>query len=200
MLLQEFEYLTGFYPTGDLYAVIEEAYLEFKGDKTDFCSAYMENRDGLAERIRKRAELKRIADERSHKNCVSKLEEEIKNLHRQLECELEWRSFEDEHNVAQADYEKLAAYAASGNGSTHFMSDEEAKDWLYSEYGFAREKVIIIHEVDAEEINRHMQIRKTGVKRNRRPVYDATDYHYIRFNTARWKYEVWNGMLRPFYD
>ena len=200
MLLQEFEDQTGFYPTICLYTLIEEAYLNFQGDKADFCRAYKENRDGLAERIRKKADQKSIADERSFKNCVSRLEEEIKNLQRQLERELEWRPFEDEHNVAQADYEKLAACAASGNGSTHFMSDEEAKNWLYSEYGFAREKVTIIHEVDVEEINRHMQIRKTGMKRDRRPVYDATDYHYIRFNTARWKYEVWNGMLRPFYD
>ena len=80
------------------------------------------------------------------------------------------------------------------------MTDEEAKDWICSEFDFDRDKIIILHEIDEYEINRHRQLRKTGRKIDRRPVYCATDYHYIRFNTSRWYYEVWNDTLCPFYD
>jgi hypothetical protein len=79
------------------------------------------------------------------------------------------------------------------------MTDEEAIEWICSEFDFDPSKITIIHEIDAEEANRHHQCRKTGAKIDRRPIYCATDYHYIRFNTSRWYYEVWNDQLRPFY-
>lgn len=104
-----------------------------------------------------------------------------------------------EQNVKQADYEMLAKGAADGKWA-HYMTDEEAKDWISSEFDFDRDKITILHEVDELEINRHRQLRKTGRKIDRRPIYCATDYHYIRFNTSRWYYEVWNDTFRPFYD
>ena len=197
MQLKEFEVLTGFYPTSDLYAAIEEAYQAFEGDKAAFCKAYRENEDGIAESIRNRANTAQFiaASDTSHR--VLELEEQVKTLQRDLDQELEWRPYEDSHNVTQADYEKLVFTAASGGA--RILSDEEAKDWLYKEYGFAREKVAIIYEVDAEEINRHHQVRKSGEKRDRRPIYGATDHHYIRFDTDHWRYEVYNGQLRAFY-
>ena len=39
MMMQEFENLTGFYPTTEHYAAIEEAYLAFGSDKVAFCKA-----------------------------------------------------------------------------------------------------------------------------------------------------------------
>ena len=109
-----------------------------------------------------------------------------------------WKPYEMRENVTQADYAKLAEGAENGNCS-YYMTDEEAKDWICSEFDFDRSKITILHEVDEWEINRHGQLRKTGKKIDRRPVYCATDYHYIRFNTSRWYYEVWNDMLRPYY-
>ena len=79
------------------------------------------------------------------------------------------------------------------------MTDDEAIHWICDEFDFDPSKITIIHEIDEYEINRHRQLRKTGRKIDRRPVYCATDYHYIRFNTSRWYYEVWNDQLRPFY-
>jgi hypothetical protein len=58
-----------------------------------------------------------------------------------------------------------------------------------SEFDFDPSKVTILHEIDEYEINRHRQLSRTGKKIDRRPVYCATDYHYIRFNTSRFYYE-----------
>ena len=41
MMIHEFEKLTGFHPTADLYKAIEHAYMEFDGDKVEFCKAYV---------------------------------------------------------------------------------------------------------------------------------------------------------------
>lgn len=43
MLREEFERMTGFYPSADLYRVIEVRYKEFSGNKADFCKAYKSN-------------------------------------------------------------------------------------------------------------------------------------------------------------
>ena len=54
-MLEEFEELTGFYPSADMYDAIELEYADFPGDKYAFCEAYKANKDGLAERIQQRA-------------------------------------------------------------------------------------------------------------------------------------------------
>jgi len=198
MLQQEFELLSGIYPTSDLYAFIEQAYNEFDGDKGAFCEAYRANRDGLAETIRSKCDLAHAHANAAAEQTIAELGRRINDLQFKLDREQEWRPYECERNVSQTDYARLASCVREGSDS-HYMTDDEAKDWIYREYGFAREMVTIFHEVDVEEINRHSEVRKAGRTYDRRPVYDATDYHYIRFNTPHWKYEVWNGMLYPFY-
>ncbi|KQM12056.1 hypothetical protein AOA80_04665 [Methanomassiliicoccales archaeon RumEn M1] len=64
------------------------------------------------------------------------------------------------------------------------MTDAEALDWVCGEFGFDRSKVTILYEIDGYEVNRHHQLRRTGKKIDRRPVYCATDYHYIRFTSG----------------
>ena len=66
MMINEFEKLTGTYPTADLYAAIEAAYYEFDGDKVAFCKAYTANADGLAEQIRDSVNAAAITAEREH--------------------------------------------------------------------------------------------------------------------------------------
>lgn len=201
MMLEEFESRTGFYPNQDLYRSIEEAYMESKLDKDAFCKAYKQNENGLAEAIARKASITGIiASDKSEKENAAKvsgLEKEVERLKAQLEREQEWKPYESDRNVKQADYERLASSVPNG---AHYMTDEEAKDWICSEFDFDRDKITILHEVDEEEVNRHRQCRKTGRKLDRRPVYCATDYHYIRFNTSRWYYEVWNDNLCPFFD
>ena len=55
MMLEEFEELTGFYPSADMYDAIELEYADFPGDKYAFCEAYKANKDGLAEKIQGKA-------------------------------------------------------------------------------------------------------------------------------------------------
>lgn len=205
MMIQELESRTGFYPSQDLYSFIEEAYTESNLDKDAFCKAYKQNENGMAEAIARKASITRIIEadkaEKENDKKISGLEKEVERLKAQLEREQEWKPYESDHNVKQADYEELARGAADGDGKwAHYMTDEEAKDWICSEFDFDRNKITILHEVDEEEANRHHQCRKTGRKIDRRPVYCATDYHYIRFNTSRWYYEVWNDNLCSFYD
>lgn len=83
------------------------------------------------------------------------------------------------------------------------MTDDEAIDWVVRETGFARERIQIVHELPLEEINRHRQVRRTGKMVDRRPIYDATDYHYIVFNvraneTHGW--ELHNDELTPYWS
>ena len=129
---------------------------------------------------------------------ITRRDIEIERLKKELEREQEWKPYEDTHNITQEQYTGLAESVPGG--AAHYMTDAEALDWVCSEFGFDRSKVMILHEIDEYEINRNHQLRRTGKKIDRRPVYCATDYHYIRFNVGRNWWECWNGQLRPFYD
>lgn len=192
MMIEEFEKLTGFYPTLAQYEQIEAAYLDFDGDKTAFCKAYKANRDGLAERIQTAANLAafKAADETEKR--VKALEDEIARLKAALDREQEWEPYVDTHNYEQERYDELKTA-----GGTRILSDEEAKDLLYDWYGFAREKVTIHHSVPAYEVNRHRELRKAG-EIERLPLYNATDWNYIRFDCGCMTYELVNDDLRPF--
>ena len=200
MMIQEFEQRTGFYPTLAEYEAIERAYMEFDGDKDAFCKAYKKNVDGIAERIQREVNMDTIKQERSQAAELTRRDTEIERLKKELEREQEWKPYEDTHNITQAQYTDLAESIPSG--AAHYMSDAEALDWICDEFGFERSKITILHEVDEYEINRHSQLRRTGKKIDRRPIYCATDYHYIRFNVGRgqWQWEAWNGQIRPFWD
>lgn len=199
MMREEFEQRTGFYPSSALYEIIEKHYMEFNGDKDAFCKAYKKNADGLAERIQREADMAAFRARQETEKAQKAAEARIAELEKALEREQEWKPYEMSQNVPQADYERLAEGAESGK-CCHYMTDAEAIDWICQEFDFDPSKITILHEIDEYEINRHRQLRKTGKKIDRRPVYCATDYHYIRFNTSRWYYEVWNDQLRPFYD
>lgn len=95
MMLSEFEQLTGFYPTADHYAAIEEAYMDFNGDKVEFCKAYKKNADGMAEAIARKTSIKQIvaADKAAKETAqrISDLEAEVERLRKALEREQEWK-------------------------------------------------------------------------------------------------------------
>ena len=191
MMREEFERMTGIYVTSDLYKMINAAYYTFNGDKQAFCKAYKENENGLASTIQRAVNMENVKLAQAHDNEIKALREEIKRLKKELETEQEWRPYTDERHVSQQDYENLKK-------GLEPMTDDTAKDWLYQEFGFAPSQVRIIREVDEYEINRHNQIRPTGRKIEREPYYDATDYHYIRFDCAGRSWEAWNGSLAAY--
>lgn len=117
----------------------------------------------------------------------------IKRLESDLEREQEWQPHESNLNVKQADYDNLASA-----GGTRILTDEEAQRLIADEFGFELAKITILHSVYKEEINRHRHCRRVG-EISRPPVYNATDWNYIRFDCAGWYYEMHDGSLRPFY-
>lgn len=199
MTIQEFQQLTGFYPTDDFYSFIEEAYYNFNGSKQAFCKAYKQNKDGLAERIAREYNLATTSTremlETQQRKASEELEAKVKRLEEALEREQEWQPYEDPHNVKQADYERLEASGAKD------LYDEEAKDIIAEEFGFDRSKIQIVHEVYKKEINRHRQIRRVGTY-HRKALFDVWDYNYICFNikgNSTMGYEMHNGQLQMYW-
>lgn len=192
MMIEEFEQRTGYFPSSAEYKAIEAAYMEFDGDKDEFCKAYKKNANGIAERIRREVNAADFKESRQHAADLTRRDIEIERLKKQLEREQEWKPFVDGQNYQQDRYDEL-----KNAGGTRVMTDEEAKDLLYDWYGFAREKIKIYHAVPAYEVNRHRQLRKVG-EVERLPLYNATDWNYIRFDCGCMTYELINDDLRPF--
>ncbi len=205
MMLSEFVERTGFEPMPAEYAKIEEAYCGFNGDKDAFCAAFVSG-DGEKKIYQARAaEIDRLNGrilemDKAAKKDGEEYERRLAFFQAELDKEQEWKPYEDTHNVTQEQYADLAESVPGG--AARYMTDAEALDWVCSEFGFDRSKVTILHEIDEYEVNRHHQLRRTGKKIDRRPIYCATDYHYIRFNVGRgaWQWEAWNGQIRPFWD
>ena len=205
MMLSEFVERTGFEPMAAEYAKIEEAYCGFNGDKDAFCKAFVDG-DGEKKIYQARAaEIDRLNGkllemDKMIQQSSADYERQLAVLRADLDKELEWKPYEFSQNIPQAEYAELAKCVDSG--SARYITDDEALDWVCREFGFDRSQVTILHEIDEQEINRHNLCRASGRKIDRRPVYCATDYHYIRFNAGRgaWQWEAWNGQLRPFYN
>ena len=192
MMREEFEQRTGFFPTLSLYSIIEKYYMNFDGDKDAFCKAYKKNTDGLATMIQHEADMQEVNAQIAAEKVAKDYEARIAELEKALEREQEWEPYEDTDNVPQADYERLASQS-----DTERLSDEKAKDLLYEWYGFAREKSKIHHSVPVYEVNRHRRLRKVG-ELDRSPLYNATDWNYIRFDCGCMSYELYNDNLRPY--
>lgn len=121
MMIEEFEQRTGYFPSSAEYKAIEAAYMEFDGDKDEFCKAYKKNANGIAERIRREVNAAAFKESRQHTADLTRRDIEIERLKKQLEREQEWKPYEDADAVSQADYDELAT-----SGGTDKMTDEEA--------------------------------------------------------------------------
>lgn len=192
MMREEFEQRTGFLPTLSLYSIIEKYYMNFDGDKDAFCKAYKKNADRIATMIQHEADMQEVNAKIAAEKAAKDYEARIAELEKALEREQEWKPYEDTDNVQQAEYERLASQS-----DTEHLSDEKAKDLLYEWYGFAREKIKIHHSVPVYEVNRHRRLRKVG-ELDRSPLYNATDWNYIRFDCGCMSYELYNDNLRPY--
>lgn len=201
MMMSEFIERTGFEPTAEEYAEIEEQYYSFNGDKDAFCINWKHNVGlaGMAKaRAAKIAEMRSTAleTERHLMAEITKRDQQIARLEAVIEREQEWQPHEDEHNVKQAEYEELA-----NSSGTRELSDDEAADMIASEFGFDRSKIVIVHEVVKHEINRHRQCRRVGTI-PRKALFNAWDWNYIVFNikgNTTMGYEMHNGELQMYW-
>lgn len=194
MMISEFIERTGFEPTYDEYLRIEEAYYDFDGDKDAFCKAFVAN-GGEQKVYQRRAdyihelESKIVDTEKAHKAEIAKLQAEIKSVREELDRELEWQPAANAGtNMEQERYEHLAS-------SGRKMTDEEAKAFIADECGFSPDKVTIHHKASSYEVNKHRRLR-VAAEYDRDPVYESTDWNYVRFDCAYYMYELVNGELQ----
>ena len=193
MMMSEFAERTGFQPTADEYEQIEDAYYNFDGDKDAFCKAFVEQGGELKIYKARADEITRLRSqmleiEKQFKKDVADRDRRIEELTAELDRELEWKpSTGTGTNMEQSRYEELAS-------SGRVMTDEEAKAFIADECGFAPEKIRILHEVSTYEVNKHHRLRKFGTF-DRAPVYESTDWNYVRFDCASFMYELVNGEL-----
>lgn len=118
---------------------------------------------------------------------------ENKKLEEQIDRIAEWEHVPNMGTqLSQKDYEHLTA---EGVGS-RVLTDDEAKQLIENEFGFSARRIKIIREVKTYKSSKPLGgICKVENIYNRKPVYNATDWNYIRFNCADWYYEMINGQL-----
>lgn len=200
MMMSEFIERTGFEPTYEEYAEIEEAYYRFSGNKDEFCKRFVENggvQRVYADRVHKIAQLrsKMVEMEKDFMATIKRQEAQIAGLERALEAEEEWKPFECKQNFSQDEYDQLEKDCC-----TEDLPDGKAVELISNEFGFAPDRIRIIHEIGKYEINRHNRLRKAGTI-ERKPLYNATDWNYVRFNVhgnVTMSYEMHNGELSLF--
>lgn len=193
MMKAEFEKLTGHYPGIREYHEIEKRYMDMDVDKQEFCRRWKENEEGLQEKIQSAIDSAWYKEFTEREKEAESLKKQIEDLKVHLDRELQWEPYEDPHNVQEDIYQNLLHA-----GGTRILDDREAKELLADEFGFAPERIRIIREVSKFEVNRHRQCRRNGVY-SREPLYNATDWNYIRFDCGIMTWEVYNDELRPFY-
>lgn len=197
MTIKEFTERTGFYPTYEHYRIIEDAYMNFDGDKDAFCKAFRENADGIAEKIARAADRDFEKEAEAGKKAYARMEERIarqagiiNDLQAQLDAELEWTPCKDAGTrMTQRDYVKLRE-----DRFTKTMTDEEAANFIAEELGFNAARVKIIRKAETYEVNKHRRMRVAETY-EREPCYMATDWNYVRFDVCGMEYEYINGQL-----
>lgn len=205
MLIDEFEALTGIYPDQELYALIEEEYMQSEFQKDEWCERYRNNVDGLAEKVQLAAEHARAKREKAIEEERESLRKEISDLHRDIESVLEkvkrleaWRPYE----VSLMETHKYIELWDSR--TSEFDSAEDVKRWIACEFGFNPGTIKIVEEIPVYEKSREGRIRKTGEVEERKPAYYSTDWNYIRFDvetgSSTYQWEVVDGELYKFED
>ena len=176
MMISEFIERTGFEPTAEEYAKIEDAYYDFDGDKNAFCKAFVEN-GGESKIYKARAE--KIASlrsllletEKQLKKDIADRDRRIEQLAAELDKELEWKPAENAGtNMEQERYEHLSR-------SGRKMTDQEAKEFIADECGFSIDKISIHHKANTYEVNKYRRLR-VAAEYDRDPVYESTDWNY----------------------
>lgn len=194
MMMSEFIERTGFEPTADEYEQIEEAYYNFVGDKDAFCKAFID--DGGEVKIYKaradkiaRLRSQMVEIEKEHKKEIADRDRQIAALTAELDKELEWKpSTCAGTNMDQWRYQELAHAGRK-------MTEDEAKQFIAEECGFDPEKISILHQASTYEANKHSRLR-VSAKYERDPVYESTDWNYVRFDCACFMFELVNGDLK----
>lgn len=198
MLYQEFCERTNFEPTPEEYEEIERLYYKHNIDKDEFCRLWIKNHgkehlrqamSGKIAELRTQLETQEIEAERQ----VNQAKDEIHKLQEQLDKELQWKPYEKcGTQMSEEDYQHLV-------NNCSVMTEEAVKNLLYTHFGFAQDQIKLILTVATYEINKYHQLRKVQ-EYDRKPLYFASDWNYIRFDCGCMRYELINGDLMFYED
>lgn len=209
MMYEEFTARTGIYPSRATYSVIEQAYYGFDGNKDEFCQAYKENRDGLAERIAFDADSAARIQEANHRDEIKKCHETVElwrgkaeRLQKENDFLMGWKPCVNENAYSQEKYDELKKEATNTTygdnedepGRYGMMTDEKAREMIASEFGFNPDVIKIRHEAKTYEVNNLHELRFTGMV-ERLPMFDAWDWNYVFFTVNGYAYEMQDGEL-----
>ena len=70
--------------------------------------------------------------------------------------------------------------------------------WTTGELGELRR--LTAQKIANQEIAERLGRTKQAIANTREPIYNATDWNYIRFNVANLQYEMINGELEQYCD
>ena len=180
MLQEEFEAMTGFKTTPDEYKEIEQQYYEFDGDKVQFCEAWKESEMGEVAAARQ----KRIEMLEEMVDGLIKANDELREKVTTLE---KWQPCDCGTHMDQEKYMELWKIGKR-------MEPDEVTKTIAGFYGFDKSKIKVIEDVEIFEKNSMGMIRVAD-RYKRPPVYDATDWNYVRFDCAGQQWEMVNGEL-----
>ena len=122
---------------------------------------------------------------------LEKAQREARRLKQENERLYGWKPWEDPQNVSEESYQELLHA-----GGTRKLSEEDAKNLLHQDFGFDPGYIEIRESVGVYQRSEHFQILRRVGELERRALYNAADWNYIRFDCGIMQYELWNGELR----
>ena len=111
MLEREFSDRTGFYPSADMYEIIESKYLEMDIDKDKDLAECIQMETDKATVIKLNELTKKAKEEKEALEYrIKMLERGMKDLQLLYDKELEWKPYENEKLYSQEEYDKLLGF------------------------------------------------------------------------------------------
>lgn len=189
MLYSEFKNLTGVKVSIEEYDCIEQSYYDSELDKAEFCKVWKQDYDSgkWAVELALRRRLRHMTEE------LKEREKKIAKLEEQLDREQDWKL--SDRSGTHMSQDKYISLREDGD----LISYDTAKNIIVKEFGFQLDKIEIITEVETFEVSRHYRLRRKDTY-TREPVYESTDWNYIRFNVGNLQYEMINGDLEQYCD
>lgn len=199
MMKNEFEKLAGRRVSGFEYSFIEKMYYEYKGRKEEFVNALLSDEDGIQGRLAMMIDerVSEIASEarEPYAKKVQELEgllhskmRENSELNRELERALKFEPYE-RSSMNDCEYHVLVNDECSKE-----LTVEEAGEFISKEFGFELSKIYVFLTIKSYAKDCLGRLHVMGEK-ERAPIYNATDWNYVRFDVSGMSYECVDGTL-----
>lgn len=135
--------------------------------------------------------LEEAKEERQRRMNAERL---VGTLQKELDDLYNWRPYEFPENAKESWYNELLSCS-----NTKQLTDEQAIELLHREAGFDPEMIHICHSAPKyllSDLGGVGRVKITEGRYRRTPLYNASDWNYIRFCCAGFQYELRNGELK----